>query len=148
MVNPHPVCDGVLVLRRAGNTHVGGKERLVAQWPTQSCLILIDQFDSPHVAPTFKGWVKPNAHYLRRKSLGHHRLTKRNHVGVVVLPSEPGRFNIPTEGAANSPDPIGHHRFTVARTARHDAAFGFTYQQSSPHFECRGREYKFDGHRI
>jgi hypothetical protein len=59
-----------------------------------------------HVTPTFKGRVKPNADYLQRKLLSHHTLTKGDHVGIVVLPSEPGRFNIPTEGAANSPDSL------------------------------------------
>src|SRR5437667_3366854 len=39
-----------------------------------------------------------------------------------MLPAQAGGFDIPTQGATDALNPIGHHGFAVARAAQNDAA--------------------------
>src|SRR5207302_1167258 len=52
-------------------------------------------------------------------------LAQRKHVGVIVLASEVCAFAIPAKGAAYSFDAIRSHRFAIAGTTEHNAAFKF-----------------------
>ena len=62
---------------------------------------------------------------VKRGLEGHHALAKGNNVGVVVLTAKAGGFEVPAEGAADSPDAIGDDGFAVAGTAENDAALAF-----------------------
>ena len=63
---------------------------------------------------------------VERSLEGHHALAEGNDVGVVVLAAEAGGFEVPTEGATDSPDAIGDNGFTIAGAAENDAALAFT----------------------
>jgi hypothetical protein len=50
-------------------------------------------------------------------------LAERKHIGIIVLPRKSGTFDTPAQCAANSFDAVRRHRFPVAGTAEHHAAF-------------------------
>lgn len=72
-----------------------------------------------------EGRDEPQLYNFQRKILGNHPLAERDNVAVIVLPREPRCFQIPAKRAADAPHFIGNHRFTVSRSAEHDAALEF-----------------------
>src|SRR5258708_38220285 len=77
------------------------------------------------MAAAFEGGVEPGLDNVERGLEWHHALAEGNNVGVVVLTAKAGGFEVPAEGAADSPDAIGDDGFAVAGTAENDAALAF-----------------------
>jgi len=83
---------------------------------------------------SFKWRRQPDPHNFQRGFEGHHALTERKDVGVVVLAAQAGGLNVPTQRAANAFDAIRHHRFAVARTAEDNATLEFAPRHRFRHW--------------
>jgi hypothetical protein len=86
----------------------------------------INQLNPALVTAAFERRLKPRAYDLQTYLLWHHSLTERDHVGVIVLPCQACRLDIPAESATYSFDAVRHHGFAVSRATQDNAAFGPT----------------------
>src|SRR4051812_2381211 len=87
---------------------------------------LINHLNPTLVASAFKWRIEPGLDNLERGFDGHHTLAYGDSVGIIMLATEPGRFNIPAKCTANSLYAVSHHRFAIAGTTQHNAALTFT----------------------
>jgi len=80
-----------------------------------------------------EGRIEPNTDNFERRLKTHHPLADGNNVGVIVLPAQPGGFDIPAQYATDTFDAIGGDGFAVAGAAQHHAAFEFTARYGFRH---------------
>ena len=89
-------------------------------------LSLVHRFnllDTPQMTASVERGLQPNAHDLKRGRLVNRALSQRKHIGVVVRPRPLRSLLIPTQGAADARNFIGHDGLAVSRTAEDDAPF-------------------------
>src|SRR5579872_500194 len=86
---------------------------------------LFNHRDSPGV-PSAREWRhQPYLHNFKSEFLRQHSLTKRQHVAVIVFAGQSRSLQVPAQRATNAMDFICDDRFSIARTAKHDAALAF-----------------------
>src|ERR1041385_6337724 len=94
--------------------------------------LFVQHLNAPNVTATFEFSAQPDAHDLQGFLCRYHPLTERDHIRIVMLPSESRGLSIPTQSAAHTPDAICRHRFAVARAAENYASIKF----GARHGEC------------
>jgi hypothetical protein len=82
--------------------------------------------DPAQVSPIFESRFEPGTYNRQSVILRHHSLSKRNHIGIIVLARQPRCLNIPADSTTHSFYAIGSHRFTIAGAAEHYSSLSLT----------------------
>lgn len=86
----------------------------------------LDLPHTPEMPSAFERGFEPDADDAKGGGFVDCALTKRKHIGVVVLSSPGSSLLVPAQGAPDAADFVGDHGFAVARATEHDAALAFT----------------------
>jgi SAM-dependent methyltransferase len=84
-----------------------------------------DLGDAPGVASALEIGGQPQRHDLLGQALAHNAGAYRQHIGVVVLTTHPGRVQVVAQRGSHAPDLVRGELLTLTRAAEHDPAVGF-----------------------
>src|SRR5262245_19287767 len=93
----------------------------VAHWYRPSLWRIIDLVDASLMPSALELACHPRIENRERFLLGDYPLSDGEHVGVVVGPTEAGRFRAPAQAAPHAAHAIGHDRLAVPGAAQHDS---------------------------
>jgi hypothetical protein len=101
-----------------------GSGGLICQRPPfqTAAFLFVDFLNSPQMPSPLEGSQKPDFHDFLDGTFGQEALPYGQHIRVVVGAGQACRFGVPAQGAADSPDTVGHHGLTVTGRPEHDPA--------------------------